>query len=170
MPGDRFMVQEKIRALIKWTNNGSSWINAALFGEKPINEGIQRIIAQIDEALADHTTSKAFTVDRLMDVRTFGASNIAELFHLTPGQTFTHEGFMATSLNSGGVEATPSQRVATRILVSPGEHAAFLENITRYPGEKEILLERGRTLKFVNLGKLPNGELLINLALVPREE
>ena len=169
MSGDKFTAQEKIRALVKWTDNGSSWINGALFGEKPMNEGIQRIIAQIDEALADHTTSKAFTVDRLMDIRTFGASNIAALFRLTPGQTFTHEGFMATSLNSGGVEATPSQRVATRILVAPGEHAAFLENITRYPGEKEILLKRGRTLKFVNLGKLPNGELLINLALVPRE-
>lgn len=136
MPGDRFTVQKKIRALVKWTNNGSSWINGALFGEKSMNEGIQRIIVQIDEALADHTTSKVFTVDRLMDVRTFGASNIAELFHLTPGQTFTHEGFMATSLNRGGVEATLSQRVATRILVSPGEHAALLENITRFQVKK----------------------------------
>ena len=56
---------------------------------------------------------------------------------------FAHPVFMATSLNRGGVEATPSQRVATRILISPGEHATFLENITRYPGEKrDALRER----------------------------
>lgn len=105
-----------------------------------------------------------------MDIRLFGVSSVSELFNLSRGQTFTHEGFMATSLNRGGVEATPSQRVAKRILVSPGEHAAFLENITRYPDENEILLERGRTLEFVKLGKLPNGELLINLKLVARKE
>lgn len=143
--GDQYSPAEKERALNDWTGGDYTNINGVLYGA-PKNS---RLVAdpwdqlhKIDEALADHPTTDTFTVDRMTLLKTFEVTTVQDALKIKPGKSFDHPGFQATSLNEGGAAADGKPRIATRILVSPGTPAAYLEHITVIRGEEEILLPR----------------------------
>lgn len=170
-PGAQYTLAKKKAALRSWTGGAYRAINDTLFG-KPVTQPKRAVdpwdqIHTIDEALADHPTTTAFTVDRQMHLDTFGVTNVQDALTLPRGKEFDHAGFLATSLNEGGEKANPDPRIATRILVPPGMPAAYLEKITSIAGEEEILLPRGQRLEYVTSGSLPNGQPVLFLRLVP---
>lgn len=165
MPGDRFSNDEKIAALMDWTGDSYKSINGYLFGGRNPSKDVIHQVECIDEAISDHITRERFTVDRQMRLSTFHVNDMESLFDLNTGRTFEHIGYMATSIKEGGIDIDREDRIATRILVPPGSAGVYVEPITQHPGEYEILLPRGRTLRFEGLGA-SDGRPIVYLRLL----
>lgn len=165
-PSDRYGKQEKIRALRGWTGNDYLVINDYLFGNSSLDSGTLEQIKIIDEAINDHDTGKQFTVDRLMPLAFFGIDSASKLPSIPLGMVFDHAGYMACSLDAGGKSTGDDDRVVTRILIPPGSNGVYLEPITKYPGEHEILMARGKRLVYEGIGRLSGGIPVAYLRLV----
>ena len=165
MPGDRFSNDEKIAALMDWTGDSYKSINGYLFGGRNPSKDVIHQVECIDEAISDHITRERFTVDRQMRLSTFHVNDMESLFDLNTGRTFEHIGYMATSIKEGGIDVDGEDRIATRILVPPGSAGVYVEPITQHPGEYEILLPRGRALRFEGLGA-SDGRPIVYLRLL----
>lgn len=100
-----------------------------------------------------------------MRLSTFHVNDMESLFDLNTGCTFEHIGYMATSIKEGGIDVDGEDRIATRILVPPGSAGVYVEPITQHPGEYEILLPRGRALRFEGLGA-SDGRPIVYLRLL----
>lgn len=162
---DRYTAEKKIDKLRYWTtDDGCAAINSALFGNNA--KSVQGVIDVIDEALHDHATKTAFTVDRLMDPRYFGLTSAAQLPQIEIGYTSQHLGYVATTIKKGGIKATSGDKILTRILVPPGTHAAYLADISAFPGEKEILLPRDSEFEVVSIGRTDAGLPCVFLKMV----
>ncbi len=168
MPQDKYTKEQKINALTDWTGSAYEKINGYLFGNKDLlDNNVKSAIERIDEALADHTTQNAFTVDRLMRIDTFKAHSMQELIAtVKKGDQFQHAGYMATSIDVGGKSAGDGDRIITRILVPSGSNAAYLKDISHYSHEHEMLLPRGKTLEFERFMFLKDGTLIACLRMV----
>lgn len=165
MPGDKYSTEAKVEALRDWTGMAYSHVNKYLFGNGPALPDTLPLIRRIDEAIGDHTTQQKFTVFRDMDIRTFEADTMEDLFKLRKGQAFTHKGYMAARAIDGRSDAGGGIRVRTLILVTPGDHAVYLEPITYAPKEEEILIGRNRQIAVEKVSKL-DGECIVYLRLV----
>lgn len=75
--------------------------------------------------------------------------------HLRQGKiTDPNAGCLATSLDVGGhgVGMGPGEGVYIRILLPPGTHCAYLQNVTQVKEEHGILLPRGVKLRIIDHG------------------
>ena len=131
MPGDRFSSDEKVAALMDWTGDSCKSINGYLFGGRNPSKPVIHQVECIDEAISDHITRERFTVDRQMRLTTFRVNDMESLFDLNTGRTFEHIGYMATSIEEGGIDVDGEDRIATRILVPPGSAGVYVEPITQ---------------------------------------
>lgn len=123
---------------------------------------MESLIARIDEAIADHITQETFTVDRMMRFETFHLASAEDIGALRIGEIFDHAGYMACSTDIGGKDVGgKGNRVAVRLLVTSGDHAVYLEPITKVKREFEVLLQRNRRVEYVGAGKLANGDPLL---------
>lgn len=166
MPDDRFTEIEKTTALRDWAGTVYERINDYCFGGKP-TDGVESLIARIDEAIADHITQDTFTVYRQMRLETFGIESDKDIGTLRLGQVFDHAGYMACSTDLGCKEVGgETGRIAVRLLVPSGDHAVYLEPVTHVKSEYEVLLQRNRSLQYVGAGKLENGAPIIYCRLV----
>lgn len=166
MPDDRFTEIEKTTALRDWAGTAYERINGYCFGGKP-TDGVESLIAGIDEAIADHITQDTFTVYRQMRLETFGIESDKDIGTLRLGQVFDHAGYMACSTDLGGKEVGgETGRIAVRLLVPSGDHAVYLEPVTHVKSEYEVLLQRNRSLQYVGAGKLENGAPILYCRLV----
>ena len=166
MPDDRFTEIEKTTALRDWTGTAYERINDYCFGGKPA-DGVESLIAGIDEAIADHITQDTFTVYRQMRLETFGIESDKDIGTLRLGQVFDHAGYMACSTGLGGKGVGGGTgRIAVRLLVPSGDHAVYLEPVTHVKSEYEVLLQRNRSLQYVGAGKLENGAPILYCRLV----
>lgn len=166
MPHDRFTEIEKTTALRDWAGTAYERINNYCFGGKP-TDGVESLIARIDEAIADHITQDTFTVYRQMRLETFGIESDKDIGTLRLGQVFDHAGYMACSTGLGGKEVGgETGRIAVRLLVPSGDHSVYLEPITHVKSEYEVLLQRNRSLQYVGAGKLENGAPILYCRLV----
>lgn len=165
-PGDRYDEETKIEALRIWTSEDYRPINEALFNHDVDKHApwVRTEIKQLDEAIADQTTRIDFTVDSQVRPETFGVHDASELDKLKPGDVFNHAGYRACSIIDGGVKLEPD-RIATRIFVHKGDHAAWLAEISENKQEAEMLLQRGRNLRFV-AKRVEHGEPVLILELV----
>lgn len=167
MPNDRFSEHEKVKALRDWTGAAYIRINRYCFGDDELTHDVASLIERIDEAIADHITQDAFTVDRQMRLETFGIESDTDIGTLRLGQVFDHAGYMACSTDLGGKEVgDETGRIAVRLLVPSGDHAVYLEPITHVKGEYEVLLQRNRRLQYVGAGKLDGGAPILYCRLV----
>lgn len=166
MPNDRFTEKEKVSALRDWTGTAYKRINRYCFGTDGLTDYVASMIERIDEAIGDHVTQEAFTVDRQMRLETFHLSSVNEFGSIKLGQSFKHEGYMACSTDAGGKLIGVSDRIAVRILVPSGANAVYLEPITHVPGEYEVLLPRDRSLEYVGAGQLDDGAPILYCRLV----
>lgn len=166
MQDDRFTEIEKTTALRDWAGTVYERINDYCFGGKP-TDGVESLIARIDEAIADHITQDTFTVYRQMRLETFGIESDKDIGTLRLGQVFDHAGYMACSTDLGGKEVGgETGRIAVRLLVPSGDHAVYLEPVTHVKSEYEVLLQRNRSLQYVGAGKLENGAPILYCRLV----
>jgi hypothetical protein len=165
--GDRFSADEKRAALLEWTTEKYRGINGFLFGRMRRRDWIDGDVERIDEALADHVTSETFTVDRAMPLATLKVKTAGEVFGIKPGHEFGHAGYIATSVSVRGGVSLSDGRVATRILVHEGDNAAYLRGLSAHTDEDEMLLPRGRRLRFVKAKRdEETGEPVVYLELV----
>jgi hypothetical protein len=166
MPDDRFTEIEKTTALRDWAGTAYERINDYCFGGKP-TDGVESLIARIDEAIADHITQDTFTVYRQIRLETFGIESDKDIGTLRLGQVFDHAGYMACSTDLVGKEVGgETGRIAVRLLVPSGDHAVYLEPVTHVKSEYEVLLQRNRSLQYVGAGKLENGAPILYCRLV----
>ncbi len=166
MQDDRFTEIEKTTALRDWAGTACERINDYCFGGKP-TDGVESLIARIDEAIAGHITQDTFTVYRQIRLETFGIESDKDIGTLRLGQVFDHAGYMACSTDLGGKEVGgETGRIAVRLLVPSGDHAVYLEPVTHVKSEYEVLLQRNRSLQYVGAGKLENGAPILYCRLV----
>ena len=167
MPNDRFSEREKVEALRDWTGAAYIRINRCCFGDDELTHDVASLIDRIDEAIADHITQDAFTVDRQMRLETFGIESDQDIGTLRLGQVFDHAGYLACSTDLGGkAVGSKAGRIAVRMLVPSGDRAVYLEPITHVKGEYEVLLQRNRRLQYVGAGKLDGGAPILYCRLV----
>ncbi|MBW3093103.1 hypothetical protein KIH79_09255 [Bifidobacterium sp. 82T10] len=165
-PGDRYSPERKKAALVDWSGDDYTQINGYLFGLTGETPAIRSWVSRIDEAMNDHETRRAFTVDRLMRLDFFKVNSVDDVVDIKRGTKFPHAGYAAGTTNIGGVAAGDGDRVAARILVPPGSHGVYLEPFTQHPGEHEILLPRNQMFMIDGFGTLPDGSPLVYLRMV----
>lgn len=151
----KYTVKQKNDALRSWTGTYFQGLQDRIYRGEKLDIGARKTMAELDEALTDHTASEPFTVDRYGDPRIFGVRDPHDIDHLRRGKiTDPNAGYLATSLDAGGhgVGVRPGEGVRIRILLPPGTHCAYLQNLTQVKEEHEILLPRGVKLRIIDHG------------------
>ena len=165
-----YTAKRKASALKAWTGTYSRNLQDWLYGGGgKLDLGYSTTVDELDEALTDNMTSKAFTVDRYGDARLFGVSTPAGVDSLRCGVlTEPNAGYLATSLDVGGHGSgvNPGDGVRIRILLPPGTHCAYLQDVTQVKDEHEILLPRNVKLRVVDHGVDDNRERWVHAVLV----
>lgn len=165
----KYTVKQKNAALREWTGVYFQGLQNRIYRGEKLDIGARKTMAELDEALTDHTTSDTFTVDRYGDPRIFGIRDPHDVDHLRRGRiTKANAGYLATSLDAGGhgVGVRPGEGVRIRILLPPGTHCAYLQNVTQVKEEHEILLPRGVKLKIIDHGIDKDYERWVHAVLV----
>lgn len=165
----KYTVKQKNGALRSWTGTYFQGLQDRIYRGEKLDIGARKTMAELDEALTDHTTSEMFTVDRYGDPRIFGVRDPHEVDKLRNGRiTKANAGYLATSLDAGGhgVGVRPGEGVRIRILLPSGTHCAYLQNVTQVKEEHEILLPRGVKLKIIDHGIDKDYERWVHAVLV----
>lgn len=165
----KYTVKQKNAALREWTGSYFQGLQNRIYRGEKLDIGARKTMAELDEALTDHTTSETFTVDRYGDPRIFGIRDPHEVDKLRNGKiTDPNAGYLANSLDAGGhgVGVRPGEGVRIRILLPPGTHCAYLQNVTQVKEEHEILLPRGVKLKIIDHGIDKDYERWVHAVLV----
>lgn len=165
----KYTVKQKNAALREWTGSYFQGLQNRIYRGEKLDIGARKTMAELDEALTDHTTSEMFTVDRYGDPRIFGIRDPHEVDKLRNGKiTDPNAGYLANSLDAGGhgVGVRPGEGVRIRILLPPGTHCAYLQNVTQVKEEHEILLPRGVKLKIIDHGIDKDYERWVHAVLV----
>lgn len=165
----KYTVKQKNGALRSWTGTYFQGLQDRIYRGEKLDIGARKTMAELDEALTDHTTSEMFTVDRYGDPRIFDVRDPHEVDKLRNGRiTKANAGYLATSLDAGGhgVGVRPGEGVRIRILLPSGTHCAYLQNVTQVKEEHEILLPRGVKLKIIDHGIDKDYERWVHAVLV----
>lgn len=80
------------------------------------------------------------------------------------GKTFKDEGFLSTS--AGGKEAFSSKEATLEIECPIGTPMAYVDPISKVPGEKEMLLQAGMEYKIIQVRMSPGGKPIIRMRVV----
>lgn len=80
------------------------------------------------------------------------------------GKTFKDEGFLSTS--AGGKEAFSSKEATLEIECPVGTPMAYVDPISKVPGENEMLLQAGMEYKVLQVRMSPQGKPIIRLRVV----
>ncbi|MED2778109.1 ADP-ribosyltransferase, partial [Bacillus thuringiensis] len=126
---------------------------------------IQKKIEGIDAAINKTSVPDAMFVYRRVSEWQFGreagdlrkntdntlnATILEEIIKTFSGQTFKQEGYMSTSLAKDPDKSFSGNRYNILLVVHipKGTHAAYVANMTKYPEQLELLLQRGYTFKY----------------------
>lgn len=151
-------------ALVRYTSSAYREINGVLRGRLADSLTIRKLAAKIVAGMAPTTENvlvrRGVGLDAFGLGHTGGARALAGLRKLV-GTTFDDAGFSSTSIKRpfGG-------DVVMNIKVPKGTPAAYVESITRYKGEYELLLPPGTKFK-VNAVRQSGGRYELDVEVIP---
>jgi hypothetical protein len=127
----------------RYTGSAYRWLNAGLRGERKLDQDDESAIQNLTTALKKSTMTEAVVVYR-------GVSG-AHAAALVPGKVFVEHGFLSTSTDFQFAEGFGES--VLRIKVKVGTNAAFVAALSTHPKEREVLVNRGATLKVIGKSK-----------------
>lgn len=146
------------QSVIAYTGSGHQQINGWLRRRQtPADTQIQARVRDIDAVLAKRPLELHTILTRTTDLSSFGLTSGDGLkgLHGLPRREL---GYMSTTrLADGGRTATYKNPVRLTVLAPPGTHAAAIEDISKVPGQGEILL--GRNLMYVIVDSRYDGDI-----------
>lgn len=139
-------------ALSYYTYKGNVGFNAYLRGRTPADVPEEILakakagIAAIDSALATSELPSAVTV-----FRGFSGSTLPDDLSTLVGKTVSDKAYVSTSLHPGNSEdfSDNGMQVFAEIRLPKGYNAAYVAAVSKFPGEKEVLIPRGRSFRVV---------------------
>lgn len=134
--------QRRQHALYLYSGRRHRAINRALRGEIRMSRRLRETIRDVDRALRDNRLPVETRVTRVVGIDAFGLSNTAEMPQLN-GTLFRDSAFLSTTLGAAPNVPLRGDSVLMDIRVPAGTPAAFLESVTKYPNQFELLLARG---------------------------
>ena len=122
-----------------YTTNSYAYMNQYLRGQRDtLDESLQEAVKEIDKAF-----DAASPLSKNVQVSRYVSSNFLENLNLRPGDIFEDKAFVSTDYgNARGNEL--------QIFVPKGAKAIYLDKISDYPGERELLLPRGSRFKVLD--------------------
>jgi len=156
-----------------YTGGGHRRVNSAArgtweetFGEKPTEavlrtqfERADRISSTMRPVADDVKVYRGTHVDQFgLDVDAATHAQVMET--LKPGARFIEDGFSSTSIHPKSAFSTKSNNaVRLTIEVPKGTRAAYVDDISQYQGERELLLDKGReyVVRSIDAVQLPYG-------------
>ena len=141
--------EEERSALNYYTSHNYSKINDFLRGKASAGRGIEEKITLINSAI-----EKANIEDSVVVWRGTSFSNLVQgdILKATPIQEWrdmyiNDNAFSSTSLIQ---RAAFSKEIEMQILLSKGKRGAYIDELSEFPGEYEVLLQNGAALKILS--------------------
>jgi hypothetical protein len=142
-----------------YTSSGYRSINGQLRGAQDL-PWVEHRIALLDEAIARQGVPEDVIVWRGADSGAFSGHPVGDL----AGQTFTEDGYLSTAL--GDTEYT-TKPVLMKLRVPEGTPALYVDPISSFPGERELLLGRGMSYQVHNVTRMGDGRWLVEAEILP---
>lgn len=133
------LTAEEVRAIKKYTKNSGdpadnrfyARLNAMLRGDSPIDETLQYYSDLISNALHKNKLSHDIVCYRNMSMNVFADFNVGDIF--IPKQ------FLSASVTKSGAL---SGSYKMKIHVKKGAKGAYIESLSKYPRQREFLLDK----------------------------
>jgi hypothetical protein len=148
--------EDQLEAFGTYTEN-STIVNNLLRGKNVGSEAeieaARKQVDAIDDVFADANLSDGVVAYRGMSLSSLEQQGVS----LTPGTTFSDPAYLSTSaeeavadrlFGSGGDDSALME-----IAVPAGARALYLENISQIPGESELLLDRGQSIRIISVSE-----------------
>jgi ADP-ribosyltransferase exoenzyme len=155
----RSLPPEARDAVEYYTSSGYRAINGHLRGAQGW-PGIEHRIALIDEAIARQAVPEDVIVWRGADKGAFAGHQVEDI----SGQAFTEDGFLSTALGDTEYASKP---VLMKLRVPEGTPALYVDPISSFPGERELLLGRGMRYQVHTVSKMGDGRWLVEAEILP---
>ncbi|MUL47596.1 hypothetical protein FZI85_25105 [Mycobacterium sp. CBMA293] len=139
-------------SVVDYTGNGHERINQWLRrGQVPADPSVAAKVKDIDAVLGKNPVTQPTVLTRTIDMQdTFKIARGEDLAKIVGTQRIEH-GFMSTTrLPDGGATKAYKAPVRLTVHVPPGTPAAAIEDVSKFPGQGEILLGRGLGYTIVN--------------------
>lgn len=139
----------QVDALVAYTDEDYAPINTALRKGKGGSAGIQAKTATLRSAMRE--IPEDIVISRALDASAFGYGEDdyeiprADVDSFV-GRTFHEPGFLSSS-----IDRRSADYVELRISVPAGTRGAYLNSISEYPQEREMLLDRGTHMKITKV-------------------
>jgi len=156
---------KELDALKLYTGGDFKGINNGLrFGSK-MSAKQQAAVSNIDTALASKPLKDPAKVFRTVGGGAFGLDHGGDATALK-GKVFSEAGFMSTSVTNQRFAVTPPP-VHLTVEAPPGVGAAYVDPISHFQGENELLLPRGMNYVITNVRKSPKGGWTATARILP---
>jgi hypothetical protein len=142
-----------------YTSSGYRSINGQLRGAQDL-PWVEHKIALLDEAIARQAVPEDVIVWRGADGGAFSGHPVSDL----AGRSFTEDGYMSTALGDTEYVSKP---VLMKLRVPEGTPALYVDSISSFPGERELLLGRGMSYEVHNVSRMGDGRWLVEAEILP---
>lgn len=158
--------KEERDAVVKYTSNYYTTMNGYLRGFRPGDDEAKKTIKNCASALSKASSPFDIVVGRGSDMRSLGGmlgnpAGLAEAARAGQGAEYLQNnrgsligsvasdaGFLSTTPVSGGGF---SGDITYRIIVPKGSEGAYVDDYSRFKGEREFLLQKGGTFRVVDI-------------------
>lgn len=131
------------RSVIGYTGDDHKRINGWLRRRNPQPDPwVSARVKDLDMVLAENSLTRRTILTRTVDADGFGLTSGDGLPRITGIQRI-ERGYMSTTRLAGGSTKNYMAAIRLTVVVPPGTPAAAVEDVSKYPGQSEILLGRG---------------------------
>lgn len=130
-------------SLVGYTGRDYGPINKVLRGQKSTTPVIDAKIAALDKNF-----NEAPLVPKNIEVYRSLRTTVVQ--DLKPGDVFQDKGFISTTIGKGAVKPVDTESRMT-IRVPKGTKGIYVQEISEFPGEMEMLLNRGTKFKILEV-------------------
>jgi len=163
-------------AITSYTGSGYR-VNDYLRGSvSTLKDKYKKTNTDLEKALAKSTLTKGVVTHRAASLEAlFGAEGSSigyikrhpESLQELKGAVIKDRGFMSTSLNKGTVEGMEGSNVMFNIKAPKGTHAAYVESLSIYKEESELLFQKGSSMKVDSISwDKKSNSVIVNASII----
>lgn len=135
------------KALEDYTGGGYNSLNKYLrHGEFPPYEKTPGVVIDLQNNLDNSFKNAPLVPENLVAYRAINKDVVKDL---KPGDTFRDKGFISTSISPKIVSYLDEGDLGLEIRVPKGTKGIYVEKVSRFKGEKELLLNRGTKFRVI---------------------
>lgn len=106
---------------------------------------LRETVGHLDAAMRLTPVTEAIKVHRVVEASDLGLASASDA-HTLIGSFVTDPGFLSTARPGGKPLVTKHDAVRLEITIPAGVPAASISRLSQFPGEREVLIARGRTI------------------------